>query len=202
MRSVFRDGLFEKSVDFQSMLNRIKNRAESAVPVRGDEDRLKYLKLNYQRYLRILKTYRISDDLCDALGSIDREMWWMVITEDWCGDSAQTLPYIARMAECNSKIHLRFFSREENPELMEKHLTNGKRSIPKLISVDEAGDELFEWGPRPEPAAEIFREAQAAGLQKPEIQQRLHTWYFRDGGKTLEEEFRELLQTVNLPLHS
>jgi thiol-disulfide isomerase/thioredoxin len=118
----------------------------------------------------------------------------MVLTEDWCGDSAQTLPFIACIAEENPHILLKILLRDENPDIMDLYLTNGKRAVPKLVAFDESGEELFVWGPRPQPAAEVFREGIAEGLPKKEVYPKLHLWYGRDRGKTVEKEFLGILE--------
>ncbi len=153
-----------------------------------------YTRLNYQRTRRIHKTYQISDELKSLLKNISGPQLWMVLTEPWCGDSAQNLPYIAEMARVNPNINLRILSRDHNPDIMDQYLTGGKRSIPILVAFDARGRELFTWGPRPAPAAEVFRKAARQGLEKPELNQKLHLWYGRDRGKTLEREFTELLK--------
>jgi hypothetical protein len=49
---------------------------------------------------------------------------------------------------------------------MDVYLTNGKRGVPRLVAFSESGKELFRWGPRPQPVADIFREGVASGLPK------------------------------------
>jgi thiol-disulfide isomerase/thioredoxin len=154
---------------------------------------LEYTKLNYMRSLRIQKTYRPSQEIKTALRNIRELQIWMVLTEDWCGDSAQTLPFIACIAEENPNIHLKILPRDENPDIMDLYLTGGKRAVPKLVAFSKTGEELFHWGPRPQAAAEIFREGLTSGLPKKEIYPKLHLWYGRDRGKTVEKEFLEIL---------
>ena len=120
----------------------------------------------------------------------------MVLTEDWCGDSAQNLPYIAKIAECNSLIKLRILPRDQNLDLMDLYLTDQKsRSIPKLVAFDEFGNELFQWGPRPYEAQKLVMELNALGLSKNEFNEKLHLWYGRNKGKSIENEFVELLKS-------
>jgi len=152
-----------------------------------------YTKLNYQRSLRIQKTYRPSEEVKAALQKIPEPQLWMVLTEDWCGDSAQTLPFIARMAEENPHITLKILPRDENLDIMDLYLADGKRGVPKLVAFDESGEELFRWGPRPQPAAEVFRDGINSGLPKKEVYPKLHLWYGRDRGKAIEQEFLEIL---------
>ena len=73
----------------------------------------------------------------------------LVIAEDWCGDASNTVPIIARLVDLAPGLELRVLPRDENPELMDQYLTNGARSIPIVIALDESFRELGHWGPRP-----------------------------------------------------
>ncbi|MCK5087355.1 MAG: thioredoxin family protein, partial [Melioribacteraceae bacterium] len=64
-----------------------------------DKNYYEFRKINVQRTKRILKTYNVSDELTDIISKIENPQIWMVLTEDWCGDSAQNLPYIFKMSE-------------------------------------------------------------------------------------------------------
>ena len=61
----------------------------------------------------------------------------MVLTEGWCGDAAQVLPVINKIASLSDFIDLKIILRDEHEELMNKFLTNGSKSIPKLVAIDE-----------------------------------------------------------------
>ncbi len=158
--------------------------------------RMGFKQLNQHRISRIHKTYKMSEQLKDAIKSIDSPQLWMMLTEDWCGDSAQNLPYIAMMSDENPLITLRILERDENPEVMDNYLTNGSRSIPKLVVFDESGNELFQWGPRPEEAANLVKELKAAGMSKEQFNEKLHLWYGRNRGKSVESEMLTLINSV------
>lgn len=159
-----------------------------------EKERRKFTELNYQRSLLTRRVYGVPDRLQAALQRIAQPQLWMVLTEPWCGDSAQCLPYIAKYAECSANIQLRILLRDQNLDIMDQYLTNGTRSIPLLVAFDEAGNELFRWGPRPKEAAELFKKEKEAGLEKPQILEKLHLWYGRNRGKALEQEFLHLLE--------
>lgn len=156
--------------------------------------RYEYTRLNIQRSIRIEKTYQISPELKQLVKSIDRKQLWVVITEDWCGDSAQSLPYIALIAAENPKITLRILLRDSNPDIMDQYLTNGTRSIPILIAFDYDGNELFRWGPRPKELQDIFFKLRKEAIPRSELYEKLHSWYTQNGGKALEEEIMELIR--------
>lgn len=150
--------------------------------------RAQYMALNLQRTRRIGKSYAPGEAMRAVLARLALPQLWLALTEPWCGDSAQLLPCIAKLAALNPLIDLRILRRDENPDIMDQHLTDGKRGIPKLIAFDPRGNELFEWGPRPIAAAELFANERARGLPKDEILRRLHQWYGADRGRSLEAE--------------
>src|SRR6056300_75582 len=119
------------------------------------EDLTNYSLLNDKRMKRLDKTIKTLDDTKQFLKTIKSPQTWLVLTEGWCGDAAQNLPVIHRMAEVNSNINLQLVLRDENLELMDLFLTNRGRSIPKLIALDKDLNILFTWGPRPQTATNM-----------------------------------------------
>lgn len=160
-----------------------------------------YRKLNFARVSRLEKLYNPSEKALNIVRKISSPQIWLVITEDWCGDSAQTLPVIASLSELNKNISLRIVLRDSNLDLMDLYQTRGKRSIPKMISFDSELNELFQWGPRPHKAKLLVDELRKQDLSKPDIIKQLHLWYAKDGGYSTEEEIIELI-TNNLQENS
>ncbi len=163
------------------------------------EEQKKFTQLNYKRMERWNKTFQLTDSLAKVLSDLQRNQVWVVITETWCGDSAQLLPGIAHIAEASEgKIKLKIILRDDNPEWMNNYMTNGTKSIPKLISFDTDGNELFVWGPRPQGAIEILKEwkANPETINKEQFHVNLHTWYGKDKGQGLQSEIEHLLLSV------
>lgn len=162
----------------------------------NDDERGDYntIKLNLARSYRIQKTFEASEMIKKVVEKIDALQLWMVLTEDWCYDSAQNLPYTAKLTEINPKIDLRILFRDDNLDIMDLYLTNGTRSIPKLIAFDENGNELFQWGARPAKAQELVNELKSKGMSKEEYIEKLHLWYAKDKGQELEKEFIQVLK--------
>ena len=153
---------------------------------------LGFTQLNQRRTARILKTYKVSEETAQVIQNIETPQTWLIITEDWCGDSAQNLPYLFRMSELNPNIELKIIYRDEHLDIIDKYLTNGGRAIPIVVGFDSDGNELFQWGPRPEVAKQLVKEWKESGLKKEEFNEKLHLWYGRDRGKTFEKEFVSL----------
>ncbi len=170
--------------------------AAAILPDDADEEtcqRLEFTQLNLHRTERILRTWQPSAALAAELARLTRAQTWLVLTEPWCGDSAQCLPCIEVMAGLQPAISLRMVLRDENLDLMDQYLTKGKRSIPRLVAFDAEGNETFGWGPRPAAAQAVFDQAKAEDLAKPDLLERLHLFYGRDRGAALDAEFVTLL---------
>jgi hypothetical protein len=153
-----------------------------------------YATLNRQRMQRLSKTIELSDDIRSAARNLGREMFWLVITEGWCGDAAQNIPAIEKIAAESVNIETRYILRDENPELMDRFLTEGARSIPKLIALDAATLEVLgSWGARPASAQSLYHELKTQGLAKPLIMENLQRWYNEDKSGSIQEEFVKLI---------
>ncbi len=161
-----------------------------------NEDLLFYTKLNLQRMHRWEKTFSLRPDIRDLLSVQPVQDWW-VITEAWCGDSAQNLPVLAKMAEASAgNIRLHIVLRDDNPGIMDQYLTNGvSRSIPILVAFSKEGIQKLKWGPRPQAAQILFNEWKNAATPLPfeDFEREMHTWYTRDKGNAVQDEIRALL---------
>lgn len=177
------------------MLNIEKHSAlyEKGEYTTGDALHDSFLKLNVARTRRIDKTYTPGAAITEAVQGITEKQFWMVLSEDWCGDSAQNIPMLAKMAALNPLIEFRILYRDENPAVMDLYLTNGTRSIPKLVVYDADWNELFTWGARPAEGQQIVLDGKAAGLSKEKFLEQLHIWYSRNRGTALEAEMLELI---------
>lgn len=154
-----------------------------------------YGKLNRQRMHRLEKTVELNDSLKEKAGKISQKWIWLILTEGWCGDAAQNIPIIEKIAAENPNIQTRYVLRDENLELMDAYLTNDARSIPKLICLDaETLQEIGTWGPRPQAAMDYFYELKKLGLEKPLIMENLQRWYLRDKEQSIQKEFENLLE--------
>jgi len=153
-----------------------------------------YGKLNRHRMHRLEKTIRLGDSLKTRIQNVERKIIWLIITEGWCGDAAQNIPIIEKIAAETRNIETRYVLRDENLELMDKYLTYNARSIPKLIALDaETLEEIGSWGPRPQAAMNYFLEMKAQGLEKPQMMENLQRWYLQDKEKSAQAEFENLL---------
>jgi hypothetical protein len=165
------------------------------------ETRVKITHLNRQRMRRLEKTVAVENGLRTILRDSKRPMIWLVITEAWCGDAAQNLPVIEKIARESDNIETRYLLRDENLDLMDRFLTDGARSIPKLIAIDaDTSEVLGTWGSRPEKGQALFVELRSKGVEKPLIMEQLQRWYNEDRGRSLMDEFGRLIVEWNGPM--
>ncbi len=155
-----------------------------------------FTALNLKRMQRIDKTLKLSSQIVAAISELEQAQEWLLITEAWCGDSAQALPVISAMAaESKGKINLSIILRDENPELMAMHLTNGNKSIPKLVAFGKNQKELFTWGPRPYEAQQLLVNWKTNPNDRTwdDFEKELHTWYAKDKTQSIQQEFQGLI---------
>lgn len=159
------------------------------------QDRIYFTNLNRQRMKRLDKTVKISDELKEKIRAVKRPLIWLTIVESWCGDAAQNIPAIEKIAAENPLIQTRYLLRDENLELMDKYLTNGGRAIPILICLDgEKFTELGKWGSRPRAIQEYFLELKEAGIEKDERNELIQRRYNADKEQSIQADFAELIE--------
>jgi hypothetical protein len=128
----------------------------------------------------------------------------LVLTEDWCGDAARSVPVIAKALEAAAGVTARYLSLDEQPDAVSRHLTHGGRAIPIVIVLDEHGRELGAWGPRPAPLQALFR-TRRRELGAPDqdgmaaFYAPIMAWYAKDEGVTTLQELLMLLERGGAP---
>lgn len=181
--------------DYRARIQSLLSEGKSS----GDEqseDLLHYSELNETRMNRLDKTIKITPETEAFLSALNTEYIWLVLSEGWCGDAAQILPIINKMAQVSDKVELKIVFRDENPELMNLYLTNGGKSIPKMIILDKNTLEvLADWGPRPAEAIKLILDYKAKyGIVDETAKADLQMWYLHDKGVSTQNEIVNLLK--------
>ena len=159
------------------------------------EANINYTMLNEKRMSRWNNKLEISEGDELKIRVFNTEVIWLVITESWCGDAAHLLPVINKVAKLNANINLHIVLRDDNDSLMNQFLTNGSKSIPKLLMLDAVTLEVLDvYGPRPSIAAKMVEDhIKEHGTLSPEFKEDLQRWYNKDKGKTAIEDLTKLL---------
>jgi hypothetical protein len=160
------------------------------------EDLIHYTQLNEARLHRLDKTIQVIDEVKLFFQQLTKEYTWLVLSESWCGDAAQILPIINKMAEVTDKIDLRIVLRDDNEDLMNLFLTNGTKSIPKLIIVaNETKEVINDFGPRPIDAKQLILDYKAEhGVIDETAKIELQKWYLQDKGISTQKEIMALMK--------
>ncbi len=180
--------------DYRSGINEVL----SAPPAGDQEEKMRpYIINNVEMMNGFDSSYRVSDELRQALLDASPSIW-LVLTEGWCGDAAYCVPLFAAIErEVPGKVELRLLYRDQHPALMDAHLTDGARSIPKLICLDMESRELITWGPRPAPLHRQVIQWKSEGMQLRQLISKVHDWYVIDDTRSTQEELAAMIQAYS-----
>jgi len=184
--------MFKRTFSYEEYLEFVTELVNKGLTSGTDqsEKHTHFTKLNFQRLKRVFRTLQLREDIIEVAKKVQSEMLWVVIVESWCGDVPQNLPFMEAISQLTDKIQLQIILRDENPEIMDQFLTNGTRSIPKLICFDlHTYNVAGTWGPRPAGAVELVKTM----IKDPEIAKEMRSeaiqrWYLQNKGEQLQSE--------------
>ena len=198
MKSIITKEIISKGYTYTQYINLINNLLNEGRTTGNDQSEIKinFTNINAHRMKRLYNTTRIIDELKKETVDLQDKWIWLVITEAWCGDAAQNNPVIAKIAEINPNIELKFILRDENLSVMDAYLTNGSRSIPKLICLESKTlDEIGTWGPRPKAAQKrVMKDKANPNVTHDEIVKNNQLWYLEDKTISIQNEYLELIK--------
>lgn len=196
MNSTIQNSLV-KSYSYEEYRNLVTSLVKEGKTTGHDQSEamIHYTELNEARLHRLDKTMQVTEEAKLFLEKLNRNYTWLVIAEGWCGDAAQILPIINKMAQVSEKIELRIVLRDDNDDLMTLFLTNGTKSIPKLIIIDkETGEVVNDFGPRPLGAKQLILDYKAThGMVDETAKIELQKWYLTDKGVSTQNEIIALM---------
>ncbi|MNE20014.1 hypothetical protein D3C87_19700 [compost metagenome] len=177
---------------YLELFEQILNSPKPETPY-DNPDYFNYTKLNWSRMNRWLKKGEILPQIQEKIKNIQEPQSWILITEPWCGDAAHIVPFIKMMADLNPLIQLDLELRDAEPHRIQNYLTNGGKSIPKLIIRNSNGEDLASWGPRPVECQTLYQEMHTSKAPFEEVKIRLQNWYNEHNGVEIQEEIAGLI---------
>lgn len=196
VNTVISDSL-ENSMSYQAYVELVNSLVETSSTTGNEktEAMANYTMLNQRRMKRWDKVVKLNDEDKAKIQGFAGDVTWLVLTESWCGDAAHILPVINKVAELNKNINYRIVLRDDNDPLMNEFLTNGGRSIPKLIMLDNKTDTVLNtFGPRPKIATEMVNDYKLEhGSLTLDFKEDLQRWYNKDKGQSTIQDLVELL---------
>lgn len=183
-----------KSISYQEYYDLIQEYAKDKKTSGEPTDiKINFTKLNASRMRRLTKTIKLTEEELVTFSKMQKQTW-LVLSESWCGDAAQTLPVMNKIAEASDKIDIKIVFRDENLDLMNHFLTNGGQAIPKVIILNDNNEVLNTWGSRSKAATKLVEDYKKEhGRLDDEFKKELQVWYNKDKGKSIIEDFKALV---------
>jgi len=127
---------------------------------------------NKERFLENYHHFTLAPEDAAFFQHLEQPLNVLMIAEDWCGDVIAGLPIIGKMLDvAGSKLNVRVFLRDQNEDLMNQYLKEGKyKSIPVVVVFDHQMHELGHFIERP--TAQTQEQGQARNdffAQHPEL---------------------------------
>ncbi|MDD3772207.1 MAG: thioredoxin family protein [Weeksellaceae bacterium] len=184
----------ENGYTYTDYLRKIEDQLFDLEKLDKENEMIEYYSLNLKRIDRLNRTFTLSDEQKQSLQSLQTNFKILVISEGWCGDAAQILPVVNVIAK-EAGIELKIVLRDQNLELIDAYLTDGGRSIPIFIGVNENGEEIFKFGPRPSYGMKLLEKFRAdENYSKDEFHKDLQLWYAKDKGNAIFDELVEKMK--------
>lgn len=136
----------------------------------------------------------VTPDLITRMRALPGKRLILVVAEDWCSDSANTIPYVVRLVDgAPERLDLRVIDSQRGRAVMEAHRTpDGRTATPTVVILADDGGVLGTWTERPSSIQTWFLEKQKTTMQKP-LHDELLAWYAKDAGKTTVAEIAGIL---------
>lgn len=183
--------LFEQYIE---LLEKLLAEGKTTGPLQTPE-KIEHARLNLIRMKRIAQQFEPDPETIRVLQSKPDGIRILFIVEGWCGDAAQIVPALNKIV-LQRGWESRFILRDEHPEVMDMFLTNGTRSIPAAVALDEDGTVLTEhWGPRPV-LLQALVDNWKAEMSKDDWHRLMHTWYAKNKSMSLQEDFADWVSRI------
>ena len=148
---------------------------------------------NAAKMLEESRSLELVEEAVEYLGELTRDVRVVAIAEDWCGDVLRHVPVLERIASLCNRLHVRYVTREQHPDVFARFLTNGGEAIPKFIFLNDQWVEFDNWGPMPCPYRRSIARGKACG-DVPAARREVAQRYQDDPGRVFT--FNELLDII------
>jgi hypothetical protein len=137
----------------------------------------------------------VTPDLVTRMRALPEHRLILAVAEDWCSDSVNTVPYVARLVDgAPERLSLRIIDSKVGRPVMKAHPTpDGRAATPAIVVLREDGGVIGSWVERPSTAQRWFLEQRKTVKHDP-LHERLMHWYAEDAGRTTLAEIAALLE--------
>jgi thiol-disulfide isomerase/thioredoxin len=89
------------------------------------------------KWTRFRDSISLTEAQQEQLAGFVREMKVIVLAGTWCGDCVNQCPIFQKFAEASDKIRIRYFDRDDHPDLAERLQTCGAPRVPAVLFLSE-----------------------------------------------------------------
>jgi Thioredoxin len=134
----------------------------------------------------------VPPDLARRLQRTASGLRLLIVAQDWCIDSANTVPYIARLAT-SAGVPVRIVDRAAGAPMLERYRTRDGRSVTPLVVLLRQKRVDGVWVERPAPLQRFFASMVSDVDARRQFENR-QAWYDKDAGRTTMMEIVELAE--------
>jgi hypothetical protein len=139
---------------------------------------------------------QVPDSLLTRARAVQGTWYLLAVAEDWCGDSANTIPYLARLAERVDGLDMQVIDSRQGRGLMEAHRTpDGRPATPTVLLLDAGWNEVGSLVERPAPLMEWYQ-AHRADMSSDDLHEHIYEWYDRDRGASTLAQVIGMMETA------
>ncbi|MFX1507893.1 MAG: thioredoxin family protein [Promethearchaeota archaeon] len=127
------------------------------------------------------------------ISRLNKKLLILCIAENWCGDCANGVPVIAKLADEFDNWDFRIIGLDNiSSEEKLNYTTAGRMKIPVVIFADEEGDEIIRWVERPTHSYQLLGTLRDQSLSKEEFLEQYHALDDFKPPRIFHEILREL----------
>lgn len=147
-------------------------------------------------WLRIADSARVDDALVRRARAVGGEWKLLVIAVDACGDSMNSVPYLASLAEAVPELELRIVLPTDGQPVQAAHRSlDGRLATPTIVLLDAAGRDVGCIVELPR-AIRRWATAVRGQVSSDSLHAGIRTFYQNDRGRGITTELVELLEAA------
>jgi hypothetical protein len=137
----------------------------------------------------------IDDEALARARALKSQWQLLVVADDSCHDSVNTVPYLAKLAELvPEKLSMRIVTSDVGQAVKDAHQTSdGRAATPTIVVLDSQGALKGVFIERP---AALLRyiEEHGQGLYPDQVRDLRHRWYAEDKGRHAVTEILDIME--------
>ncbi len=136
----------------------------------------------------------VPPELVARLEAVPGEWRLLAVAEVWCADSANSVPYLARLADASRNLHLRVVDSTVGRTVLETHRTpDGRAATPVVLVLDDTGQEIGALIERPAEIQSVYMQKHTS-VSADAIHDEIVAWYDKDRGQTALRTIVEIIE--------